>query len=74
MRKPPFATVKAASLLPIHKVGYSAVVGAAVSIGVYIAKQNGIEIPPDVAASITLLATSLVAYFVPIQQRELKDD
>jgi hypothetical protein len=52
-------------LAPTTKVTAGAVAGALVTVGVWLASFWHIEIPPEVSAAITMLATVVAAYLVP---------
>lgn len=60
----PVVAPRAAS--SIHpKVAGSAVAGAVTVIGLFIAQRFGLDMPDDVAASITVLVGLMIGYLIP---------
>lgn len=57
---------------PIGKVAIPTAFAAVVTLCVFIAKQRGIEVPPDVAIAITTLGSFLIGYLVPLQSHEVR--
>lgn len=52
--------------MPTRKVGSSAIGGALATIVIWaVNAYSGVEMPPEIAASITTIIMALIAYFVP---------
>lgn len=58
--------------LPYRKVGVGAAAGALTTIAVWVLKQSGIEMPPEVAAALTTILTFAVQYMTPEEQPLLR--
>lgn len=58
---------------PIAKIANAGYVGAVVTVAVWALRTYGrTEIPPEVAAAATLIASGLVGYLTPLQSDEIK--
>lgn len=50
---------------PSAKTGLTVIAGAVVTVLVWIATLNNLEVPPEVAAAVTTIIAGVVGYFVP---------
>jgi hypothetical protein len=58
--------------VPIGKVSLPTAFASTVTLGVWVAKQRGVEVPADVAIAITTLGTFLIGYLTPLKASEVK--
>lgn len=50
---------------PSGKTGLTVVAGAVVTVLVWVATTQGVDVPAEVAAAVTTILAAVVAYFVP---------
>lgn len=58
---------------PSAKTGLTVTAGAVVTVLVWIATLNGIEVPPGVAAAVTTIIAGVVGYLVPAKSGKYVD-
>lgn len=63
---------RTATSAPIDKVTYSGLFMATVTIGAWIAKLRGIEVPAEVVTSINSIGGLAIAYLVPLKSSEVR--
>lgn len=69
----PLKPVKLASKKPTRKLRFGAAVGASVAIAAWIVRSVWhIEVPAEVAAAATVVASSLAAYFAKAHPEDLE--
>lgn len=59
------------SPLPTAKVAFGTLAGAAVTLGIPIARKYGIELSVEQASAIVVIVTAVVSYFVPPSWRDI---
>jgi hypothetical protein len=57
---------------PIQKVALPAAFASVVTVAVWIAKARGVEVPADVAITITTLGSFMIGYLVPLKASEVR--
>lgn len=57
---------------PIAKVANAGWAGSAATVAIFICKQLGLDLPPEVAAAIVTLAAYSAAYLTALKPREIK--
>lgn len=58
---------------PSAKTGLTVVAGAVVTVLVWIATLNNLEVPSEVAAAVTTIIAGVIAYFVPAKSGKYVD-
>lgn len=61
------------SAKPSAKTGLTVIAGAIVTVLVWIATMNNIEVPGQVAAAVTTIIAGIIAYFVPAKSGKYVD-
>lgn len=61
------------STKPSAKTGLTVVAGAVVTVLVWIATLNNLEVPSEVAAAVTTIIAGVIAYFVPAKSGKYVD-
>lgn len=63
---------RTATSAPIDKVTYSGLFMATVTLGVWIAKLRGVEVPAEVVTAINSIGGFAIAYLTPLKSSEVR--